>query len=206
MLILKRLGWRTVQNFKFHKACLNKLSWLIQKGKWLFEEPTHASPAKTRRCSAVKSTFVSFVALVMGIWWVFLLVSVTSVWEHGLLTWRTLICLVNLQVVISLHKMQFITRNAWQSTTLATRPACAISIMRARSVSLSWKVLPLLKQLHMSLRMIVMALTTYDLYTARLNELGGMVPDRIHTTRCQECILSQIPWMSGQKAALHRDL
>ena len=39
-----------------------------------------------------------------------------------------------------------------------------------------------------------------DLYTARLNELGGMVPDRIHTTRFQERILSQIPWMSGQKA------
>jgi len=38
------------------------------------------------------------------------------------------------------------------------------------------------------------------LYKARLNELGGMVPDKIHTTRFQEHILSQIPWMSGQNA------
>ena len=39
-----------------------------------------------------------------------------------------------------------------------------------------------------------------DLYTARLNELGGLVPDKIHKTLFQERILSQIPWMSGQKA------
>jgi len=36
-----------------------------------------------------------------------------------------------------------------------------------------------------------------DLYTARLSELGSMVPNRIHTTQFQEHILSQIPWMSG---------
>ena len=39
-----------------------------------------------------------------------------------------------------------------------------------------------------------------DLYTARLGELGGVVPGRIHTTHFKEHILSQIPWMSGQKA------
>ena len=39
-----------------------------------------------------------------------------------------------------------------------------------------------------------------ELYKARLKEMGGIVPDRIHTSRFQERILSQIPWMSGQKA------
>ena len=37
-------------------------------------------------------------------------------------------------------------------------------------------------------------------YKTRLKELGGVVPDRIHTPRSQERILSQIPWMRGQKA------
>ena len=39
---------------KFYKACLNKLTLLNRKGKQpytRFEEPAHASPAKTRQCS-----------------------------------------------------------------------------------------------------------------------------------------------------------
>ncbi len=38
-----------------------------------------------------------------------------------------------------------------------------------------------------------------DLYAARLKDLGGTVSERIHTTRFQKRILSEIPWMSGQK-------
>ena len=38
-----------------------------------------------------------------------------------------------------------------------------------------------------------------ELYKERLKQLGGIVPDRIHTPRFQERILSQIPWMRGQK-------
>ena len=38
-----------------------------------------------------------------------------------------------------------------------------------------------------------------ELYKTRLKELGGLVPDRIHTPCSQECILSQIPWIRGQK-------
>lgn len=46
-----------------------------------------------------------------------------------------------------------------------------------------------------------------EMYKTRLKELGGIVPDRVHITRFQRRILSQIPWMSGlnagKKAALH---
>ncbi len=38
-----------------------------------------------------------------------------------------------------------------------------------------------------------------ELYKTRLKELGGIVPDRVHTPRFQERILSQIPWMKGLK-------
>ena len=38
-----------------------------------------------------------------------------------------------------------------------------------------------------------------ELYKERLKQLGGIVPDRIHTPRFQERILSQITWMRGQK-------
>ena len=39
-----------------------------------------------------------------------------------------------------------------------------------------------------------------ELYKTRLKELGGVVPNRIHTPCFQERFLSQIPWMRGQKA------
>ena len=39
-----------------------------------------------------------------------------------------------------------------------------------------------------------------ELCTTRLKELGGIIPDRVHTPHLQERILSQIPWMKGLKA------
>ena len=38
-----------------------------------------------------------------------------------------------------------------------------------------------------------------EMYKTRLTELGGIVPNRIHSSRFQNRILSQIPWMTSQK-------
>ncbi len=43
-----------VNQAKFHKACMNKLTRLNRKGKRPYnavDEPAHTSPAKTRRCT-----------------------------------------------------------------------------------------------------------------------------------------------------------
>ena len=195
---------------KFHKSCFNKL---IRKGKQPYdaEEPGHASPAKTRklsRCSTGDSG--GGICLFCGVDdYESVMHSVSSTecdlnvraWATNLDDFDMLGKLANGDLFAhdAVYHKECMTRcyTRHRSRLHKKRSEGKISQSELEGIALAETVAYVTESDSDGPFYIV---ELAELYKTRLKELGGIVPDRVHTPRFQERILLQIPWMKGLKA------
>ena len=200
-----------INQARFHKACLNKLTRVNSKGKRPYntdEGLTHASPAKTRkysRCSTSGGNICLFCGFddsehVMH--------SVTSTecdlsvraWATNLEDFDMLGKLASGDLFAQdavYHKECMTKYYTHRSRLSKKRTEGKISQSELEGIALAETVAYVIED---DSDGPFYTIELADLYKARLEELGGIVPDRVHTSRFQQRILSQIPWMSGQRA------